>query len=74
MGCYFFLNQHREIKELVLCLDNDIAGRESAAKIARKYADLGYVVRIELPQGKDFNEDLKAHKTKRHTRIEPIIL
>jgi len=56
----FFLNQHKEVKEIVLCLDNDTAGREAAAIIARKYAYKGYTVLNELPRGKDFNEDLQA--------------
>ena len=56
----FFLNQHKEVKELVLCLDNDSAGREAATLIARKYAYKGYTALNELPRGKDFNEDLQA--------------
>ena len=56
----FFLNQHKEVKEIVLCLDNDTAGREAAAIIARKYAYKGYTALNELPRGKDFNEDLQA--------------
>ena len=56
----FFLNQHKEVKELILCLDNDTAGREAAALIARKYAYKGYTVLNDLPRGKDFNEDLQA--------------
>jgi hypothetical protein len=54
----FFLNQHKAVAELVFCLDNDPAGRDVAANMARKYAAKGYRVRIELPAGKDFNEDL----------------
>ena len=50
------------IKELVFCLDNDPAGHEAAASMARKYADRGYTARYELPQGKDFNIDLQALK------------
>ena len=53
-----WLKEHPQIRELVLCLDNDDAGREAAVSIARKYTGLGYVARLELPQGKDFNEDL----------------
>jgi hypothetical protein len=56
----FFLNQHTAVKELVFCLDNDPAGREAAATMARKYAYKGYTALNELPQGKDFNEDLQA--------------
>jgi len=56
----FFLNKQTGIKELVLCLDNDPAGREASAQIARKYALNGYDVLIESPVGKDYNEDLTA--------------
>jgi len=58
----FFLNQHNAVKELVFCLDNDTAGRNAAVNMARKYADKGYQTRLELPQGKDFNEDLQTRK------------
>jgi len=56
----FFLNQHKSVKELVFCLDNDRAGLEASVLFARKHADNGYRTRHELPQGKDFNEDLQA--------------
>ena len=56
----FFLNQHPAVRELAFCLDNDPAGREAAALMARKYADKGYHTSIILPVGKDFNEDLQA--------------
>ena len=58
----FFLNRHEFIKELVFCLDNDTTGREAAVSMARKYADKGYVTRLELPRGKDFNEDLQVFR------------
>ena len=54
----FFLNQHKSIRELVFCLDNDTVGREAAAIMARKYAYEGYTALNELPKRKDFNEDL----------------
>lgn len=56
----FFLNQHPAVRELVFCLDNDPAGREAAALMARKYAEKSYHTSIILPAGKDFNEDLQA--------------
>jgi hypothetical protein len=65
----FFLNKHKHVKELVLCLDNDPAGREAAALIARKYAAKGYTVLIEFPQGKDFNIDLQALRTQIRAEI-----
>jgi len=60
----FFLNQHREVRELVFSLDNDQAGCEAAVLLARKYADKGYSTRIESPIGKDFNDDLAAFLAK----------
>jgi len=57
----FFLNQHPTVKELVFCLDNDLAGRGASVALTRKYLDKGFYARIELPTGKDVNEDLQAH-------------
>jgi hypothetical protein len=65
----FLLNKQNTVKELVFCLDNDPAGREASATMARKYAEKGLQTRTELPAGKDFNEDLTAFLTeKRRTR------
>jgi len=58
----FFLNTHKEVKELVFCLDNDQAGQEAADVLVRKYAYKGYTVVNELPKRKDFNEDLQTLK------------
>lgn len=57
-----YLSAHPHTKELVLCLDNDPAGRDAATAIARKYAALGFVTRIELSQGKDYNADLLQNR------------
>ena len=56
----FFLNQHRAVKELVFCLDNDNAGREASYALAKKYVDKGYSVQIIPPVKKDFNDDLQV--------------
>ena len=62
----FILNKHTVIKELVLCLDNDPAGREAVALTARKYAAKGFVVLIHFPAGKDFNDDLTVAQREKH--------
>jgi len=54
----FYLNQHKGVKGLIFCLDNDTAGRDAAATMLLKYTAKGYQTRIESPRGKDFNEDL----------------
>ena len=66
----FFLNQYKAIKELVLCLDNDTAGRDAALRLSAKYVQKGYLTRIELPSGKDYNEDLQVFRrqfTRKHS-------
>jgi hypothetical protein len=40
----FFLNKQNYTKTLVFCLDNDIAGREAAAVMAKKYTAQGYII------------------------------
>ena len=54
----YFLNQHKSVKELVFCLDNDPIGREAALHLMRKYSEKGYFTRVEPPVNKDFNADL----------------
>ncbi len=66
----FFLNQHKEIKSLVFCLDNDEPGRRAAVKIAREYALRGYAAFNEPPCGKDYNEDLQALRAQERARIQ----
>ena len=46
------------VTEMIFCLDNDEAGREKAVAFRRKYSALGFYTRIELPQNKDYNDDL----------------
>ena len=59
----FFLNQHKAVKGLVFCLDNDPAGCDATVAMVRKYSTKGYETRIEHPRAKDFNEDLLASLT-----------
>lgn len=52
-----FLNEHPEITEITLGLDNDEAGRFACEQIQQKYSER-YTIRRHLPENKDFNEDL----------------
>ena len=55
------LEDNPHIRKVVLCLDNDEAGRQATDRIAAKLTERGYTdVGVLLPQYKDFNEDLKA--------------
>lgn len=60
-GLEKFLNQHQEIKTIMLCLDNDQAGNEACNQIQNKYSDKYKIVR-HAPKNKDFNEDLCSMK------------
>lgn len=52
-----FLEEHPEITEIIACLDNDQAGQNGIQKLGEIFADK-YCITVEIPQGKDWNEDL----------------
>lgn len=52
-----FLKSH-EIKEIMLCLDNDTGGNTASDKYLEKYTSMGYEVKREKPLANDFNDDL----------------
>lgn len=54
-----YLNTHRNISKIVLCLDNDKTGQEATLEINKKLIERGFEVEKEVPAGKDWNEDLK---------------
>ena len=56
----FYLQTNKAIKELILCLDNDEAGRKATAAIIDKYTRQGYKVVDEPPKAKDYSEDLQV--------------
>jgi len=58
-----YLQRYPEIKNIMLCLDNDEAGRNGIAKINEKYADR-YNITVHVPKlGKDYNETLVSYLT-----------
>ena len=56
-----FLNDYPQMKEIVLCLDNDVAGEKGTQiimeELKNKHGDK-YEIKIDKPQLKDFNDDL----------------
>jgi hypothetical protein len=52
------LSAHENLREVVLCLDNDPAGQQATERISKALVDKGYSASTLLSQGKDFNEDL----------------
>ena len=53
----YYLQEHPNISNIMLCLDNDEAGHFSCQQIRDKHRDKYKILR-HLPKGKDFNEDL----------------
>lgn len=55
------LKNHPNLKKIILCLDNDQAGRQASNRIATKLFEKGYIdVSLLFPELKDWNDDLKA--------------
>lgn len=53
------LKQHPNLREVVLCLDNDEPGQQAVRRIAAKLTEAGYRCTVDVPHEKDWNEDLK---------------
>ena len=55
------LKDHTEILEVILCLDNDKAGKKAANELRQSLEERGLLVKCEFPpMGKDWNEALEA--------------
>ena len=54
------LAAHENLREVLLCLDNDEAGYAAAGRISKALTDKGYSVSVLAPAGKDWNEDLQS--------------
>ena len=48
------------LRRVVLCLDNDTAGRSASERIGSQLRERGYVVEVMIPEQKDWDEDLKS--------------
>lgn len=55
-----YLQDHEQVTEIILCLDNDSVGLGASARIAELFVSKGYCVKHETPRHKDFNDDLIA--------------
>ena len=61
----YFLQQHPQVKNVVLCFDRDEPGLRFADTVARRLAERGCNVEKRLPAvGKDYNESLIWYKSK----------
>lgn len=55
-----YLQENPHLKQIVLCLDTDIWGKQAAERFQEEYAQKGYTVSIRTPaQGKDWNAYLQ---------------
>ena len=64
-----YLRNNPQIKRIVLCLDMDTPGQETAEQLRKKYAELGYEISQEKPRsGKDWNEYLQKRKAPERRR------
>lgn len=68
-----YLDTHRTVRKIEICLDNDVAGRAAADRLVASLAkegytaESGYTIIISFPTLKDWNEDLKEiRKSKDH--------
>ena len=54
------LEDHPHLKRVILCLDNDDAGRQATQRITAKLHEKGYRdVSVYVPSLKDWNEELQ---------------
>ena len=61
----YFLQQHPQVKNVVLCFDRDEPGLRFAETVAQRLAECGFNVEKRLPAvGKDYNESLIWYKSK----------
>lgn len=58
-----YLANHPQVKRVVLCLDNDMAGQAATQRLAQRLEDVEVMVQIP-PYGKDWNDYLKSGGTK----------
>ena len=57
------ISAHDNLREIVLCLDNDEAGHAATERITQALQDKGYSVSVLSPNGKDWNEDIVCRHT-----------
>lgn len=62
-----FLEEHKNVKEIVICTDNDAAGEKCAKSIIEVKGNSYKMLRHRVPQGKDWNEYLVNHVLERTT-------
>lgn len=71
-----YLSDNPQIKHIVLCLDNDMAGLDAAEKHIKKYTEKGYnVSSYPIPEGagKDYNEYLVNYTQKKMQQSQTVI-
>lgn len=68
-----YLKDNPNIKNIVVCLDNDEAGINAGLKIKDNYSKLGYnITKIVPKNGKDFNDELVALENNKKKSLDDI--
>ena len=62
------LRQNPKLDTVYLCLDNDEAGEDACDGMLDTLEDMGYDVERLRPEGKDWNDDLRAKRGKARAR------
>ncbi len=58
LGLNRFLEENPSINHITVCLDNDQTGLRRGMKLKQEFEAKGYLVDLEFPISKDFNQDL----------------
>lgn len=66
-----YLKDYPDIRQMVLCLDNDEAGKQACRELAAKFRGRAEVS-VHLPERKDWNEDLVAQVQNNSKRESPV--
>ena len=53
-----YLADHKNIRKIYLCLDNDDAGHKASERMAEQLRERGVVTERLVPELKDWNNDL----------------
>lgn len=67
-----FLKEH-DVKEIVVCTDNDKAGEKCAERIAETYKESYQIFRQIPPEGKDWNEYLVQETVEREVTVQETV-
>lgn len=66
----WMLEQCPQLRQVLLCLDNDEAGHQASERMKQQLMEKGYTAERFMSQGKDWNDDLAAGLKQRQSGFE----